>query len=287
METKGKLEFTVPPANHGIAWVLQSLRLLREQAGRLMLIAVLMQLILGLVQVPLLGLLVVLSVPGLSAGVLEAFRRAEAGSAPGPYLLFLPLVAPGRGRLFGMGGLIILVSFVCVSFVMGSTTEIDEELLLRLQAGDMAALDELDPTFMMRLLSAFMLSIAISGTMTFFAIPLAWFRNARLGTSLGQGMKALVAAWRPMLLLGLGLFAAFIPFGLLMLLFMQIAVIGGLVGTLGMGLVMLTLLGFQLLLFGTQYCSFRDIFGLGDKDGGALPGEPPDESSGDDGQLLA
>lgn len=282
MSVGGKTGFTIPPANHGIAWIVQSLRLLREQAGRLLLIAVLMQLILGLVQVPLLGLLVVLSVPGLSAGVLEAFRRTEAGQAPAPSLLFLPLVAPGRGRLFGMGGLVIAVSFVCVSFVMGSTTELDEDLLLRLQAGDMAALEQLDPTFLTRLLSAFLLSVAISGTMTFFAIPLAWFRDASLGTALGQGMKALVAAWRPMLLLGLGLFAAFLPFGLLMLLFMQIAAFGGLLGTLGLGLVMLTLLGFQLLLFGTQYCSFRDIFGLGEKSAELPPEEPEDDS-----QLLA
>lgn len=282
MSVGGKTGFTIPPANHGIAWIVQSLRLLREQAGRLLLIAVLMQLILGLVQVPLLGLLVVLSVPGLSAGVLEAFRRTEAGQAPAPSLLFLPLVAPGRGRLFGMGGLVIAVSFVCVSFVMGSTTELDEDLLLRLQAGDMAALEQLDPTFLTRLLSAFLLSVAISGTMTFFAIPLAWFRDAGLGTALGQGMKALVAAWRPMLLLGLGLFAAFLPFGLLMLLFMQIAAFGGLLGTLGLGLVMLTLLGFQLLLFGTQYCSFRDIFGLGEKSAELPPEEPEDDS-----QLLA
>jgi hypothetical protein len=279
MEPGSKLAFVVPPANHGIAWIVQSMRLLREQAGRLLLIAVLMQLILGLVQVPLLGLLVVLSVPGMTAGVLEAFRRTESGQPPAPNLLFLPLVAPGRGRLFGMGGLVILVSFVCVSFMIGSTTELDEALLLRLQSGDMAAMEELDPTFLTRLLSAFLLSVAISGTMTFFAIPLSWFRQASLGAALGQGMKALVANWRPMLLLGLGLFAAFLPFGLLMLLFMQVVAVGGLVGTLGLGGVMLTLLGFQLLLFGTQYCSFRDIFGLGER-GTEAPSE-------DDGQLLA
>jgi hypothetical protein len=147
----------------------------------------------------------------------------------------------------------------------------------------MAAMEELDPTFLTRLLSAFLLSVAISGTMTFFAIPLSWFRQASLGAALGQGMKALVANWRPMLLLGLGLFAAFLPFGLLMLVFMQVVAVGGLVGTLGLGGVMLTLLGFQLLLFGTQYCSFREIFGLGEKNTLAPSEEPPE----DDGQLLA
>jgi hypothetical protein len=29
-----------------------------------------------------------------------------------------------------------------------------------------------------------------------------------------------------------------------------------------MGLVMILLLAFQLILFATQYCAFRDIFGL-------------------------
>jgi hypothetical protein len=280
MDGQETRNFTLPPARNGIAWIVQSFELLRRQAGRLLLIAVLMQLILGLVQVPLLGILVVLSVPGLSAGILEAFRRTEAGGAPGPNLLFLPLVSSRhRGRMFGMGGLIVMVSFICVSFVMGSTTEIDEALLMRLQQGDLAALNEIDPGFVTRLLAAFMLSIAISGTMTFFSIPLVWFRDVKLGPALGRGLKALVAAWRPMLLLGLGLFAVFLPFGVLMMLFMQLALIGGLMGTLGTGLVMITLLLFQLLLFGTQYCSFRDIFGV---DAGGVE-EPPEE----DGQLLA
>ena len=53
-------------AAHGLAWLLQSLSLLRRQTGRLLLIALLMQFILGLTQLPLIGLLVVLSVPALS-----------------------------------------------------------------------------------------------------------------------------------------------------------------------------------------------------------------------------
>lgn len=162
---------------------------------------------------------------------------------------------------------------------MGSTTEVDEALLLRLQEGDMAALEELDPGFMTRMFAAFLFSVAISGTMTFFSIPLVWFRDRKLGAALGTGMRALVAAWKPMLLLGLGLFAVFLPFGLLMMLFMQLTLFGGLVGMLGLGLVMMLLLLFQLLLFGTQYCSFRDIFGLE-----LRPAEGPPEN---DGQLVA
>ena len=57
------------PFSQGLAWLLQSLTLMRLQAGRLLLIAVIMQVILGLTQVPLIGILVIISVPGLSAGV--------------------------------------------------------------------------------------------------------------------------------------------------------------------------------------------------------------------------
>ena len=58
---------------------MESLALLRAQAGRLLLISVVMQVILGLAQVPLLGILVVLSVPGLGAGMLEAFHVTAKG----------------------------------------------------------------------------------------------------------------------------------------------------------------------------------------------------------------
>lgn len=178
-----------------------------------------------------------------------------------------------------MGALIVAVSIVCVSFVLGSTTEIDEALMLRLQQGDLAALEELDPTFMTRLFFSFLISMAIGGTMTFFSIPLVWFRDRKLGRALGEGLKALMANWKPMLVLGLALLVVFLPFSLLMMLFVQLTVFGGLAGMLGMGLVMMLLLLFQLLLFGTQYCSFREIFGLETE---TAP-EPPQ----DEGQLLA
>jgi len=272
--------FQVLPASRGTAWLVQSLGLLRMQAGRLLFIAVLMQILLGLVQVPLLGIFVILAIPALSAGILEAFNQTQKGSAPGVQLLFAALVSgKHRGRFFLMGALIVAISIVCVSFVLGSTTEIDEALLLRLQQGDLAALEELDPTFMTRLFFSFLISMAIGGTMTFFSIPLVWFHDRKLGRALGDGLKALMANWKPMLVLGLGLIVVFLPVSLLMMLFVQLTVLGGLAAMLGMGLVMMLLLLFQLLLFGTQYCSFREIFGL------ETVGTPEPEQ--DEGQLLA
>ena len=272
--------YTVARPGSGMAWLTQALSLLRDQAGRLLLIAVLMQLILGLVQLPLLGILVILAVPGLSAGILEAFHRTRIGATPAVSLLFRPLASDRLGRFVGMGGLVILVSVVCVSFVMGSTTEIDEALLARLQQGDMAALEEIDPSFVTRLFAAFAISVAISGTLTFFSIPLVWFGNRKLGAALGEGLRALLGNWKPMLVLGLALMVVFLPVSLLTALLMKLAVMEGLAGTLGMGLVMMLLLLFQLLLFGTQYCAFAEIFRL---ETGPQNAEPP---SSDD-QLVA
>ena len=88
-----------------------------------------------------------------------------------------------------------------------------------------------------------------------------------------------MANWKPMLGLGLVLLAVFLPVSLLLMLFMQLALVGGLLGTLGMGLVMMVVLLFQLLLFGTQYCSFREIF--------ELESPEPEEPEHSDDQLVA
>ncbi len=272
--------YRVLPAGRGQAWLMQSLQLLRAQTGRLLLIAVLMQVLLSLVQVPLLGIFVVLSVPALTAGILEAFHRVGRGEGPGPASLFAPLTS-GRhfGRFYAMGALVIVISIVCVSFVLGSMTELDEALLMRIQQGDMAALEEIDPAFMARLAAAFAISVAIGGTLTFFSVPLVWFRDFRLGAALGDGIKALLANWKPLLVMGLGLVLVLLPMFLLMMLFMQLALFGPLAGTIGLGMVMVLLLLFQLLLFGTQYCSFREVFGLQEQ----LAPRPEKDS----GQLVA
>jgi len=270
-------------AGRGLAWLLQSLLLLRIQAGRLLLIAVVMQLVLGLVQVPLLGILVVLSVPALTAGILEAFKVTASGGAPSLRLLFLPLAtAERRGRLLALGALVFAIGILCVSLLLGNTlANVDEATLLRLQQGDMAALTELDPMFMTRLLGAFAFSVALSGTVTFYSIPLVWFGGRRVWSAVGAGLAALLRHWKPMLVLGVALAAASLPLALAVGALLQVAAAGGAVGYIATGFVMLLLLAFQMLLFGTQYVSYREIFGSG----GETPApEPP---AGDDGQLVA
>ena len=68
--------------SRGFGWLGESLALLKAQTARLLLIALLLQLILGFTQLPIVGLLVILAVPALNAGVLQCFHVTAAGGRP-------------------------------------------------------------------------------------------------------------------------------------------------------------------------------------------------------------
>jgi hypothetical protein len=268
------------PASRGLAWMVQSLSLLRLQAGRLLLIGVFMQLILGLSQLPLLGLLVIISVPGLTAGLLEAFHVTARGGQPELRLLFRPLTSAAHsGRLFAMGALVFAIGVLCVSLLMsGSEGALDPAVVQRLEQGDINAVTAVDQETLTRMAMALLVGVAVSGTLSYFTIPLIWFGNRKLGAALATGLKALVVNWLPFLLLGLGLVALLAPLGLVSAALFTLAGAGGILGVLIMALIMVLLMVFQLMLFGTQYCAYREIFGVP---------EPPVGPPADDGQLLA
>jgi hypothetical protein len=269
------------PFSRGIAWLLQSLSLMRLQSGRLLLIAVIMQLILGLTQVPLIGLLVIISVPGLSAGILEAFDVTRRGGHPGLNLLFKPLLSGAHtGRLLMMGALIFVVGVLSISLLLSGSEELlNSDLLSRIEQGDVDAISQLDQEALSKMVIAFLIGISISGTLSYFTIPLIWFRNRKLGAALLEGIRALVTHWRAFVMLALGLFAALIPVAVVTGFLFQLASGSGLLSVIVMGGIMVLLLAFQMLLFGTQYCAFRDIFGIDSPTG------PP--IGDDDSQLVA
>ncbi len=100
MNPKPDLKARVVPPRNGIAWLVQSVALLRAQPGRLLFIAVMLQIMMGLTQVPLVGFLLILSVPAFSAGMLQAIRVTAEGGRPAPTLLFSPLLSGSHtGRL--------------------------------------------------------------------------------------------------------------------------------------------------------------------------------------------
>jgi hypothetical protein len=252
------------PAARGFAWLSQAFVLLRAQTARLLLLALVMQLILGLSQVPLLGLLIVLSVPGLTAGLLEAFHLTGQGGRPSLRVLFVPLTSGAHaGRLLAMGALVFAVGVVCVSAMLSGSSELaDPAVLERIEQGDIEAMAALNQESLGRMALAFLVGIGVSGTLSYFTVPLIWFRDRKLLDGLGTGLKALLLNWRPFLVLGLGLLLLFLPVAILSGLLFSLLASGGLGSAVVMGLIMVLLLLFQMMLFGTQYCAFRDIFGI-------------------------
>ena len=280
MNQPDPIELRRVPAANGMAWLMQSLSLLRLQAGRLLLAALLMQLVLGLTQLPLIGLLIVLCVPGLNAGLLECFHVTAQGRPPPPQLLFRPLASSAHnGRLLALGALVFAVGMVSMTLLLSGSEELlDPALLERLEQGDLEAVAALNQESLGRMMLALLIGIAVSGTLSYFAIPLIWFRHYRLGTALLTGLRALVVNWQAFLVLGLGLVLVLVPVALASGFLFAFLGPPGLATAVAMGIVMALLLLFQLMLFGTQYCAFRDIFGL------AAAAAPPDD---DAGQLVA
>jgi len=280
MENQQKSPLAVP-ASQGISWLMQSLALIRMQAGRLLFIAVFLQVILGLTSIPVIGLLIIISVPGFSAGILEAFDVTRRGGFPGINLLFRPLVSGTHtGRLVLMGLLVFVVGVVSISLLLsGSDNVLNPELLARIEQGDVEAINQLDLEALRKLVMAFLVGLAISGTLSYFTIPLIWFGNRKLGTALAEGIRALLINWKAFLVLTLGLIVSLIPVSLLTGLLLGLAGTGGLVSFVVMGLIMILILAYQMLIFGTQYCAYRDVFGIDTVD------EPPQQDS--DGQFVA
>ena len=273
------------PASSGVGWVIKSLTLVKLQFAPLLLIAVLMQMILGLAQVPLLGLLIVLSVPVLSAGMLQAFHQAAEGMRPMPTVLFRAFtLSPHRARLLMTGALVFAVGFVCILFGVSGINELQDPLLLqRLEQGDMNAVYELGPATLSRIVLAFAIGVSVSGTLSFFTVPLVWFHDLALGQSLALGIKGLLGNWKPLLMLAIGLLIVLFPVLLVVSLVMGMAVSGGWAGTLGTALIVLIAVSFQLVLFGVQYCCAREVFPFIEPD---KESEPGDEDPKDDDQLL-
>jgi hypothetical protein len=257
------------PAARGLAWLAGSWGLVRRQPVRLLLISLFFQFFLGFSQADLLGLLVVMCLPVLSAGMLHAFYLVEAGERPMLAVLFMPFtVRHTVGRLLILGGVVLVLGLLLVSALLaGQIMDIDPQLLSRVEQGDLDALQYIDPAIMEKSLLAMALAAAVSGMLTYFAVPLIWFRKQAMGRAVVSGLKALGRNWKPLLLIGVLLGLLAVPIAMLVGYFYLSAISGGNPSTI-LAIVLLVLGPlFQLLLFGTQYLAFRDIFGLGERFG--------------------
>jgi len=264
MSDQAPLSIRKLPAARGLAWVSGSWGLVKRQPLRLLLISLFFQFLLSFSQTGPLGLVVILCLPVLSAGLLHAFLLVEHGEKPMLAVLFMPFTAKGSiGSLLLLGGVAMAVALLIVTLALaGQMLDIDPDIIIRIEQGDLDALQLIDPQVMQSAVLALALGAAISGSITYFSVPLIWFRKQKMGSALITGLKGLGRNWKPLLVIGLFLAIVAVPIVLLFGSFYLSALSQGTASTL-LGFLLL-LLGpmFQLLLFGTQYLAFRDIFGL-------------------------
>ena len=280
-------KISVLPPGHGLRWLVQSLLLVRAQPARLLLLVLLLQLLIGLSRVPVLGILVIIAVPALSAGVLQGFHLAAQGIRPPATLLFAPLtVRPRSGRLMALGAVVLLAGMLTLSLMLaGSETLLDSELMARIEQGDVDALASVDPALFKQFVIAAAAAIGVSGTLSYLAVPLIWFREEKLGTALARGLGALARNWKPFGMLALSLAGMLIPLAAVVGVLFYLAMAAGIFSVVFVALIMICTLIFQLVIFGTQYCAFRDIFELEEANKGDEPRDQPPGGRSD--QLLA
>lgn len=282
LNTQPDNTFRVVSAGRGLAWLLTATGLIRQQTWRLLTVAVMVQLAMSLTQLPIIGLLIVLAMPVLSAGMLQCFDHLRRGLPLMPMVLFTPFAnKPLAFRLILLGGIIALTAVILITWMLSGIQELqDPELLARIEQGDLDAVLELDPAVVQRAFLAIVLGVSVSGIMSHFTIPLIWFRQMPLGMAIVTGLKALFKNWLPFLLLGVILVVLSIPLFITLGLLMGIAAVAGGPGILQYILILFVVLTIQLLVFGTQYCSFVEIFGLGEGEG-PMPPIGPDDSRED------
>lgn len=267
MSDRNRQDYRKLPAARGLAWVTGSWELVKRQPLRLLLISLFLQFLLSFSQAGALGLLVILTLPVLSAGMLHAFHTVGQGGRPALTILFSPFTRTKMfSRLLLLGAVVMVLGFLVITLVMsGQVMNIDADVLSRIEQGDLEALQLINPQILENAVFAMAIGAAISGTITYFAVPLIWFREQAVGSAIRLGLKALAQNWRPLLVIGLLLGLLAVPIGLLLASFYLSALGGGSASPLLAFLILLLGPMFQLLLFGTQYLAYRDIFG-GDSD---------------------
>ncbi len=156
------------PAARGLAWVSGSWKLVKRQPLRLLLISLFFQFLLSFSQMGPLGMVVILCLPVLSAGLLQAFFLVERGEKPMLAVLFMPFTAKGSiGSLLLLGGIAMAVALLVVTLTLaGQMLDIDPNIIVRIEQGDLNALQLIDPQILQSAVLAMAVGAAISGSIT-------------------------------------------------------------------------------------------------------------------------
>ena len=222
----------------------------------------------GFTQAGVLGIAFVLAIPALSAGVLQAMFSVEQGVRPSLLTLFSAFSSPQRlMRLLVLGVVMIAAGMLTAAAMLsGSVEALNPELLSRLERGDVEALAMIDPVALQRIVLSVIAGVAMSGSIGYFAIPLIWFRGRSTGAAILSGLTGMLRNWLPFLVMGALLTAMAIPVVIIIATLISSPAGGSGTYAILTLIMLLVMVIYQLLLFGAQYLSFKEIFGTGQTD---------------------
>lgn len=259
--------------SRGLRWLPAAAELLLSAFGPLAGVAALWLVVSMIAVIPLVGqLAVMLITPLLTAGAIAGFAQAAAGRRPSPGVLFSAFGDPAlRRRLLLVGAFGVVGSLMALTVVASWLgNQVTPEQLSAAQQSSEAMAEMLQGVSPGPLLLVALVIVGVVMAAMYFAIPLLSYRDIAVPAALMASLRAVLANW-----------AAFLGFGVI-----AIAVLGAL--GLVFGLVALTLglaLGpagpiivqvvfvfvamlVQILMAGTQWIAFTDVFGHPAGDGG-------------------
>ncbi len=278
----------------GLRWLPAGAEMLFRSPGPLAGIASLWLLVSLIALVPVIGqgILAVLT-PLLTAGVLKAYADISAGRRPIPTTLFAAWQDPQRRGalllvgLWGICGSLVAVSILAVW--LGAQLEPDQ-LEAAMASPESLAATLAETSIGGGLILAALAMILVMATM-YFAIPLVMFARAPVIPSLITSIRAVLANIGAFLGLAMAIVLFVMALGLIMILMTSVLSIAlGQFGAVLIQVLFLIMTMFiQMVMAGTQYVAFREIFVLPtDRAGnGNSDGDSSGDDNGDDGQLLA
>jgi hypothetical protein len=266
----------------GLRWLPAGAEMLFRSPGPLAGIAALWLMVSLIAVVPVIGqgLLAVLT-PLLTAGVLKAYSDISAGERPMPTTLFAGWQDPQRRGalllvgLWGIFGSLIAVSILAVW--LGAQLE-PEQLEAAMASPESLAATLAETSLGGGLILAALAMVFVMASM-YFAIPLVMFARAPVIPSLVTSLRAVLANFTAFLGLALAVVLFVMALGLIMLLLASVLSIalGGFGAMLTQVLFLLMTMFIQMVMAGTQYVAFKQIF--------ELPDDRDDQN--DDDHLLA
>ncbi len=262
------------PARRGWQWLMQSGDLIGQYRSVFIWQALLWVGVTLIGDIPVIGfVLLLLLMPGLQAGVMYAFDKANRREQPQVGDLFAVLSSPRRSMMLQLAGIVVVIALILVSIAISSMLP----ELLELAEINTAQVEQLPADDVQRLAMVLVVIMMMANLALLFAVPRVAFDGCRPMSAIVESIRVCVLNWRAVLIFFVAqIVVAMAASIIVMLLISVISLIGGTVGIILQTLIFsMFVMLFQVLVCGGQYLAWRDVFDHNKADAGDDP--PPPE----------